>query len=1219
MIDCKAKSSTGELVQIKRSQICDFIPDCPDGEDEKQCGNCPFSSTVGWCEYVDKSIGEMTWVSSRDLSDAERAKIPNRPTDSPIDSSHGNFILVGRTPYAFSGQMLADLELDQYIGPSPPACQLHFSYFTSVLEPGHLALKVILRQSDEETVIFQADGFMEFWGSADVDIGSMGSRFTVNAVRYKIAFLGYKKFGRQYEGDVAIDDIQLRNCEFSPIKSSCEAHEFQCERGSCVDWSRVCDFTDDCGDQSDEKNCENRSVILRTSLEKGFGDWSVQVDESTTPWLIQQGRDVQDVYGRPGRDHTLGTLNVTERSAKLISPLLKSIPGQGKCHLRLHYFIYGRHNLKSLRIYTKTTLTEEKLILNKFTSHGQVWTRADIEIDQEDKAFQIVIEGTDGSPQSFLGLDDISVSNCELSTSDVLPVGKIVLTPSCKKSEFMCDDGSCLDRQGVHFCDSVNDCVDGTDEKNCGPCDFEDGLCDWHDESLGIFSWVLQSSTQHEQPDRDATKNVMGEGHFLLLQTHGAGVVKNDALLVSPPLNGSDPSCQLSFSVFMNAKRSDDFLQVQSKMPYVSDSNLYVNIPRSDNAQIKLGEWTRIKYNLGYTDMLFQLVIRYSYHSMDNKVFAIDDIQMENCKKESIMTSLSTSLAPLECDFQNSFCQFQQTSLRNYFNWRITTVVGHKGESTGVATAVDAQRYNSLTWHAASFTSNWINGTETDLCMSFWYMTFGTTFQVALVKEQAGYIQVIFSHHKYEYTWQYGHATIPAMNGPFIVKFTTINGQHARQTYLSDLLVEREKCPPTRLCDFETDSCGYTTDNERPWTRGSAIVNGRYPSPTFDHTTNHRSGHYLYVTETGKAGLEAKRMVSPVMDQSPSHDSCTYFWYHLNGPHVGQLVVLLHNMKMNIETQLWTLGGDQGDFWLQGRVQIPKNTGKYKLVFEALLLGRSEGSIAVDDIETIPGKCPIEGTCDFDSDMCGYTSHTFNTDRAGETESRWLRLTSSYGISYFGPPSDHTQKHRNGGFAFSDQFLQEFSSTERAALLKSPVLRNTPVACVSFWFYFTGQAKGILRMRAHMGLFEGRATFDGWRYSGPIQISSRKPYQIEFVSVRLTSSGASMAVDDVLVTEGQCSKHPVPASASDEDPTAAPIPALIPHIPVPDKPDHNDRRKLSTPQHFYRDCSLHFYHPLLLKAASKTPCMPTQTLRTLKMQWSTPSITLPNRPENTIG
>ncbi|GFN85467.1 MAM and LDLreceptor class a domain-containing protein 2-like [Plakobranchus ocellatus] len=338
MIDCKAKSSTGELVQIKRSQICDFIPDCPDGEDEKQCGNCPFSSTGGWCEYVDESIGEMTWVSSTKLSDAERANIPNRPPDSPTDSSHGGFIMVGRTPHAFSGQMLADLELDQYIGPSPPACQLHFSYFTSVLETGHLALKVILRQSNEETVIFQADGFMASWYSADVDIGSIDSRF-------KIAFLGYKKFGKQYEGDVAIDDIQLRNCEFSPIQSSCEAHEFQCERGSCVDWSRVCDFTDDCGDQSDEKNCENRSVILRTSLEEGFGDWSVQVDESTTPWLIQQGRDVQDVYGRPGRDHTLGTLNghfmyferVTERSAKLISPLLKSIPGQGKCHFALAF------------------------------------------------------------------------------------------------------------------------------------------------------------------------------------------------------------------------------------------------------------------------------------------------------------------------------------------------------------------------------------------------------------------------------------------------------------------------------------------------------------------------------------------------------------------------------------------------------------------------------------------------------------------------------------------------------------------------------------------------------------------------------------------------------------------------------------------------------------------------------------------------------------------
>ena len=41
-------------------------------------------------------------------------------------------------------------------------------------------------------------------------------------------------------------------------------------------------------------------------------------------------------------------------------------------------------------------------------------------------------------------------------------------------------------------------------------------------------------------------------GHFVQLQTHGAGVDKVDALLLSPLLKETDPGCQLSFSYFTN-------------------------------------------------------------------------------------------------------------------------------------------------------------------------------------------------------------------------------------------------------------------------------------------------------------------------------------------------------------------------------------------------------------------------------------------------------------------------------------------------------------------------------------------------------------------------------------------------------------------------------------------------------------------------------------------
>lgn len=38
--------------------------------------------------------------------------------------------------------------------------------------------------------------------------------------------------------------------------TACSDQEFTCSQGLCVVQDRVCDFTDNCGDGSDEENCE---------------------------------------------------------------------------------------------------------------------------------------------------------------------------------------------------------------------------------------------------------------------------------------------------------------------------------------------------------------------------------------------------------------------------------------------------------------------------------------------------------------------------------------------------------------------------------------------------------------------------------------------------------------------------------------------------------------------------------------------------------------------------------------------------------------------------------------------------------------------------------------------------------------------------------------------------------------------------------------------------
>ena len=58
------------------------------------------------------------------------------------------------------------------------------------------------------------------------------------------------------QGDIALDDIQMVNCNFPAVQQSCRpTSQFRCTRGACVAKNSVCDFTDDCGDNSDEVNC----------------------------------------------------------------------------------------------------------------------------------------------------------------------------------------------------------------------------------------------------------------------------------------------------------------------------------------------------------------------------------------------------------------------------------------------------------------------------------------------------------------------------------------------------------------------------------------------------------------------------------------------------------------------------------------------------------------------------------------------------------------------------------------------------------------------------------------------------------------------------------------------------------------------------------------------------------------------------------------------------
>lgn len=75
--------------------------------------------------------------------------------------------------------------------------------------------------------------------------------------------------------------------------------------GVCIDQTRVCDFTDDCGDNSDETRtrCSSRSMC---NFEKGLCAWT-QDDSDDFNWSRGKGRTPTSSTG-PLRDHTTGML-----------------------------------------------------------------------------------------------------------------------------------------------------------------------------------------------------------------------------------------------------------------------------------------------------------------------------------------------------------------------------------------------------------------------------------------------------------------------------------------------------------------------------------------------------------------------------------------------------------------------------------------------------------------------------------------------------------------------------------------------------------------------------------------------------------------------------------------------------------------------------------------------------------------------------------------------
>ncbi|KAM3822638.1 neuropilin-1 isoform 2-T2 [Vipera latastei] len=116
--------------------------------------------------------------------------------------------------------------------------------------------------------------------------------------------------------------------------------------------------------------------------------------------------------------------------------------------------------------------------------------------------------------------------------------------------------------------------------------------------------------------------------------------------------------------------------------------------------------------------------------------------------------------------------------------------------------------------------------------------------------------------------------------------------------------------------------------------------------PIQDHTGD---GNFIYSQADENQKGKIVRLISPIINLQ-NYALCMTFWYHMSGPHVGTLrIKLRYQIPKEYDRVLWTLSGNQGNCWKEGRVFLHKSVKHYQVMVEGEI-GKGNGGIAVDDI-----------------------------------------------------------------------------------------------------------------------------------------------------------------------------------------------------------------------------------------------------------------------------
>ncbi|XP_056361386.1 apical endosomal glycoprotein [Oenanthe melanoleuca] len=472
-------------------------------------------------------------------------------------------------------------------------------------------------------------------------------------------------------------------------------------------------------------------------------------------------------------------------------------------------------------------------------------------------------------------------------------------------------------------------------------CNFETGMCGWYQDLSSDFKWI------HSTGQGQGSDHTTGSGYFLSVDPSVPWSRGQRAqLLTARQEPATAPRC-LSFWYRLAGPQIGT---LSLKLRPQGGQELVLWTRRGSQGSVWHQAWATLPSTGQQRFQVAFEVLRDGF---------LGDVGLDD-----ITQTAGPCGAELSCTFEAEGCGLAASGegpWQRQSNGSGTTAGPGADHTTGTAAGhymvVNTGRVSLPTGHTAALTSQPYQPSVSAQCLAFWYqLSAGTPGSLRVFVEQGRVRRKVLSVSTTERSsWHRSHVTIQP-DGEWQVVFEAVGagGDHG-YIALDDLHVSDGACPEPASCDFEQDSCGWSSPSDPrlhsfAWGWKSGITLAKYPGPEQDHTLGTRNGHYMHFdTSVLGAGGTSALLESPPLPAAT--DSCLRFWYHMDIPeHLssGELRVALRGAAG--QRTVWSVPGHRSRGW-QGALVPLRSPGEFQISFEiSTRRWPMEGTVALDDI-----------------------------------------------------------------------------------------------------------------------------------------------------------------------------------------------------------------------------------------------------------------------------